>query len=405
MIYDYKSKTMAAIGEVLKAYTDDKIEGPFNVAYSGGKDSTVTLAIVMRSLLMIPPERWTRKVYITSAQTYLDLTTDSTKQNEFKKIQKIIDEHGLPMEIVEVSAKPGSTIIECILGKGYPLPHSNDKWCTHKAKIEPQEKFMKEKKFALAIVGVRSAESAKRAETIESMASEGNIFYAERMDRNGKVIAKSLQPIVHLTTEDVWTYLAVEKTPWGDAEEISQLYKDATGECGLRRRKAGRDETGDACGARFGCIICPVVTIDRSTQELSKKKPWYQPYADLRDTMIHMYKDPKNRSGHRRNGQKLAYGQGAFTVKARMELFELFLQAEEDNRVIAKYHGASPQPIFTKEMIDRIRQQWKDDLDSKPWLEDAEELGRYFDTKLKGCNGGYQIEWNHYYDTPKEASI
>ena len=55
MVDDYKSKTMTAIGEVLKAYTDDKISGPFNVAYSGGKDSTVTLAIVMRSLLMIPP--------------------------------------------------------------------------------------------------------------------------------------------------------------------------------------------------------------------------------------------------------------------------------------------------------------------------------------------------------------
>ncbi|PZD95214.1 hypothetical protein DNH61_11685 [Paenibacillus sambharensis] len=396
----YKPKEITAIAEILKAYTNEAIEGPFNVAYSGGKDSTVTLALVMRALMMLPREKWTRRIYITSAQTFLDLTTDATKQNEFVKIQKLIDKQQLPMEIAEVSAKPGSTILDCILGKGYPLPHSNDKWCTHKAKIEPQERFMKEKQFALAVVGTRIAESKQRAETIGSMAAEGDVFYAERKDKKGKVVATSLQPIVHFTTEDVWTYLATEKTPWGDAEEISQLYKDATGECGLRRRKAGKDETGDACGARFGCVICPVVTIDRSTQELSKKKPWFQPYADLRDTMIRMYKDPKNRSGHRRNGMKLAYGQGTFTVKARMELFELFMAAEEDNRILARYHGVEPQPLFTEELVERIKQQWQEDLASKPWLEDAEELGRFFEVKLKGANEGYQVEWNHYYDTP-----
>jgi DNA sulfur modification protein DndC len=400
---DLKSKILKAVTEVLKLYADEKYDGPFNVAYSGGKDSTVTLAIVMRSLLMIPPERRTRKIYITSAQTFLDLTTDPTKQNEFEKIKKVIAEKNLPMEVVEVSAKDGVTILDCILGKGYPLPHSNDKWCTHKAKIEPQERFMKTKNLSMTIVGTRLSESSKRNETINEMAVEGNVFYAERLDSNGKVVRKSFQPIVHFTTEDVWSYLATEKTPWGDAEEISQLYKDATGECGLRHRKAGKDETGDSCGARFGCVICPVVTIDRSTQELSKKKPWLQPYADLRDVMIQMYKEPRNRSGHRRNGVKLAYGQGTFTVRARMELLDKFIQAQEDSRIISNYHGEEPVPILSDELIERIHQQWREDLDSKPWLEDSEELGRFFEVKLKGSKEGYQIEWNHFYDTPIES--
>ncbi|MBW5467404.1 hypothetical protein GPJ61_05905 [Brevibacillus formosus] len=78
--------------------------------------------------------------------------------------------------------------------------------------------------------------------------------------------------------------------------EISQIYKDATGECGLSNRKAGKGETAEACGARFGCVICPVVTIDKSTMETAKKKPWFESYVELRELIISMYKDPRNRA-------------------------------------------------------------------------------------------------------------
>ncbi|WP_438445891.1 phosphoadenosine phosphosulfate reductase domain-containing protein [Gorillibacterium sp. sgz5001074] len=389
---DYKDKSRAATIEILKAYADGSDLGPWQVAYSGGKDSTVTAALVLRALLMIGPEKRNRKVYITSAQTKLDLTTDPTKQHEFEKMRKLILDNNLPVEIAEVSASERSEFLFCVLGLGYPLPHngSKERWCTHKLKIEPQHKFMKALKPSLTIVGVRIAESISREAKINELTGENKYFGNNR----------TFMPIVHFTVEDVWSYLAEEKTPWGDAEEISKLYKDATGECGLRRRKAGSDEdSGDACGARFGCIICPVVKIDRSTRELSKLRPWFEPYANIRDEMIQMFKDPKNRAGYRRNGKKEGYGKGTFSVMARMKLFEKFLQAQEDNRILATMFKTEPQPLITDGLIDRIKEQWKADLEERPWLESEEELGQFFDERLSGRKDGFQITWNPYYNT------
>ncbi|MGF9907239.1 hypothetical protein [Brevibacillus porteri] len=176
-------------------------------------------------------------------------------------------------------------------------------------------------------------------------------------------------PIVEFTVEDVWGYLAKKTTSWGDAEEISQIYKDATGECGLSKRKAGKGETVEACGARFGCVICPVVTIDKSTKETAKKKPQFEPYVELRVLIIDMYKDPENRAGRMRNGKALCYGEGTFTVKARMKLFEAVMEAQRMNERIARIYGADPQPILSEELVEAIQQQWFDDLQERSWLE------------------------------------
>lgn len=394
----YQSKALEAIAEILKAYTDVTDSRPWQIAYSGGKDSTVTTALMFRAMLALPRDRRKRKVYITSAQTGLDLTTDPTKQREYQKMQQLIDKHSLPVQLVETEPKLERSFLFLVLGKGYPLPKNSrrDRWCTSIIKIEPQEKFMKQHFPALTILGVRSSESETRAASIENV--QVSKYFGERTDKKGKVLSRTLMPIVDFTLEDVWGYLAEQGTPWGDAEEISQLYKDATGECGLRRRKAGGDEdNSDACGARFGCIICPVVKIDRSSQEMAKKKPWYQPYVDLRNIMIKMYEDPTNRSGTQRNGRKLAYGQGAFTVKARMKLLKLFLEAQDDNKRLALLYGMEPQPIIDDGMLALIQNQWQEDLQEKPWLEDGEELGLFYEEFIKGLNA-FQLTWNHLYE-------
>ncbi|WP_127550580.1 hypothetical protein [Paenibacillus amylolyticus] len=197
-----------------------------------------------------------------------------------------------------------------------------------------------------------------------------------------------MMPIVDFTLEDVWSYLAIDKTPWGDAEDISALYKEATGECGLRKRKAGAGEkVDDPCGARFGCIICPLVTIDKSTRQISRTRPWYEPYADLRDIIIEMYKDPKNRAGYRRDGAIMFYGEGTFNLRARRELYDIFMQAQEDNKLLANLHGVEPQPILTEELINAIQQQWQEDERNIPYLAEAPEIGLLYETRPRGVRG------------------
>lgn len=100
-VVSYKEKTLEPSAEFLKAYTDPADEGCWYIAYSGGKDSTVAAAEVMRIVMALPSEKRTRKVHIVSAQTTLDLTTDPTKQRKFERMRKSIAKHNLPFEIHE----------------------------------------------------------------------------------------------------------------------------------------------------------------------------------------------------------------------------------------------------------------------------------------------------------------
>ncbi|WP_339197795.1 phosphoadenosine phosphosulfate reductase family protein [Paenibacillus sp. FSL P4-0176] len=389
---DYKMKSTAAIAAILSAYTDESEPGAWVAAYSGGKDSTVAFDLLVKAMLMLKrnnPALLTRTVYLTTANTGLDFVTDPLKQSELAKIKTLVEREGLPIEIVEVQSTNENSFMFLTIGKGYPLPKSRmSRWCTGRLKIEPSQKAHKDIAPVLTLTGVRLSESAERRRNIEARQESEYRSNTE------------LMPIVNFTLDDVWSYLVREGMAWGDAEELGQLYKDATGECGLRQRKAGADEkTDDPCGARTGCIICPVVKIDKSSQEFAKSHPWLQPYVDLRNLMIEMYKDPRNKAGRMRSGKVLEYGQGTFTIKARMALYEAVRQAEFDNEELAIRYGAKPQKlIYSNELDELIQQQWQTDLDEYPWLEDADEIGLFYETKIKGLANGYQLVWNIYHD-------
>lgn len=276
-----------------------------------------------------------------------------------------------------------------VIGRGYPLPKSRmNRWCTERLKIEPTQKEMKGLQPELTALGVRLSESIDRKSSIESR--QTSEFYSDN----------AFMPIVNFTLDDVWSYLVREGMVWGDAEKLGQLYKEATGECGLRKRQAGKGEkVDDPCGARTGCIICPVVTIDKSSQEFAKHNPWLQPYVELRNVIIEMYKDPRNKAGRMRNGTVLEYGQGTFTVKARMKLYAIVKQAEADNQYLCEKYGQKPQKLIYSDEVDGlIQNQWETDLVECPWVEDAAEVGMFYESKIKGLVSGYQLVWNHLYE-------
>lgn len=386
---DYKQKMMIAMGETLKAYTSGT--QPWVVAYSGGKDSTVTLDIVMRTMIQLKkhnPTMLKREVYLMTAQTHMDFVTDPLKQEELQKIQAAIRRYELPIQIHEVSAPMEKSFVYLVLGKGYPLPKSRmNRWCTERLKIEPVQKETKSMNPEITVLGVRLSESTERRASIEG--HQTSEFHS----------SSAFMPIIHFTVEDIWDYLR-GGTTWGSAEKLDQLYKDATGECGLRKRKAGEGEKMDEpCGARTGCIICPVVTIDKSSQKFAELHPWLQPYVDLRNIIIDMYKDPRNKAGRMRDGTVLEYGKGTFTVKARMQLYTIVKQAEADNEELCRRYGAEPQKLIYSDELDRlIQQQWESDLIECPWVEDAMEVGQFYETKIKGLDG-FQLIINFHHES------
>lgn len=79
-----------------------------------------------------------------------------------------------------------------------------------------------------------------------------------------------------------------------------------------------------------------------------------------------------------------------------MKLYEAVRQAEQENVELARMHGVEQQKlIYSPELDELIHQRWEEDLRECPWVEDAAEVGRFYETRIKGLQVGYQLVWNY----------
>ena len=173
---------------------------PINVvSFSGGKDSTVTLKLVLEALRGRP-----HKLYIITSDTgvespYFQEYVDQVKQ----QIREYIAAAGINAEVVTVRPQACDSFWVSVLGKGYPAAHMGFRWCTGKLKIDPITNYIKSligDEAATVFVGVRTAESKQRAAIYKQKDYKEN-HYA---------------PVLDWTSQDIWTYLLSSDCPWGD---------------------------------------------------------------------------------------------------------------------------------------------------------------------------------------------
>jgi DNA sulfur modification protein DndC len=112
-------------------------------------------------------------------------------------------------------------------------------------------------------------------------------------------------PIEAFSTDDVWTYLLQNASPWGnDNRDLVAMYRNAqAGECPLVV-----DKTTPSCGnSRFGCWVCTVVERDRSMEAIiDSGEDWLEPLLEFRDFLAEtqlpekkrLYREFRRRSGH-----------------------------------------------------------------------------------------------------------
>ena len=245
---------------------------PWIVGFSGGKDSTLLLQVVVESILSISPDERSRQVYVLSNDT---LVESPVYQSQVIKSLDLIAEGvsalGLPIEVVQTHPEDDWTFWVNLLGRGYPAPNRNFRWCTDRMKIRPTTKFIREKASTsgevILLLGVRKAESIARAQRIEGYSlneEEGRLN--PHNDVKGCLI---FRPIVELSNDDVWHILLNVRAPWGgNHRELVTLYRNAKGgECPFVVSEADSPSCGST-SARFGCWTCTVVDKDNSLSGL-----------------------------------------------------------------------------------------------------------------------------------------
>lgn len=281
------------------------------IGYSGGKDSTTVVELVYEMLQSLNPDERTKNVYIVSSDTLIEnplIKIYLSKMNSM--LGEAAARDGLPIISCMVTPEYNNTFWTNIIGKGLPTPRMNGtfRWCTDRLKIKPSADKIKaimseEDREVVVLLGVRKAESNARRRRIEGRELVNRMLNRHETIQNAYVY----NPIVELTTEDVWKVLLEHnsgKTPWGsDNSELVALYSDAdSGECPF----AGISNSGQtqSCGqSRFGCWCCTVVRDDKSLNGFIKAgHRELIPLAEFRSWLMSIrdvdeYREKKHRDG------------------------------------------------------------------------------------------------------------
>jgi DNA sulfur modification protein DndC len=356
---------------------------PWVVGYSGGKDSTTVLQLVWYALSGLPVDRRTKPVYVLSSDTLVETPMIvSLIDTALQQINEAAEQHGLPIEAHKVVPKTTDTFFVNLIGRGYPAPYSNFRWCTDRMKIQPANRFILEcvAKYGevVLLLGVRRAESSRRAQSMNGHARKGkNLSYHH--DLRGAYV---YTPIEDWMTDDVWQYLLQVPSPWGgNNRDLASLYATAqSGECPLVI-----DKTTPSCGGgRFGCWTCTVVTRDKALEAMiDSGEEWMSPLLEFRDFLASTQQPdqkPAIREHKRRNGRVEErdghFVWGPYQPWFRKDLLRRLLQAQ----VEVQRNGPDPSmKLITDDELHEIRRLWRTEMsdwgDSVPQIY-AEVIGR-----------------------------
>lgn len=344
--------------EMLEEYLQSH-SNPWVVGYSGGKDSTLVVHLLFELLLSLPPSQRTRQVHIVGNDTLVESPLVMFHLAEsIKEIGDAATAFGFPVKTKITSPAKDQSFWVNLIGRGYPSPNRSFRWCTDRLKIQPTSRYIKcqvdEAGEVILLLGVRRSESAMRSGIVSRY--DNGLRLHRHPDLVGCMV---FRPILELSKEDVWEFLAESLPPWGGSyDKLITLYRDAGGgECPVVSQKSDAPSCGST-SSRFGCWTCTVVAKDRSLEGfVDSGFNEFKPLLDFRDWLVTIRTDPKRRQARRRNGRITVNGEGSlipgpFTLKARSEILE----------ELRKVELAVKQVLISKIEVDMIHKIWASEI-------------------------------------------
>lgn len=357
--------------DVEKVYLNDS--RPWVIGYSGGKDSSAVVEVIMRMLLRLPKEKRHKHVYIVSSDTLIEnpIVLESLKKN-ITMINRSARLQELPISAHIVYPEPGDSYWANIIGKGYVTPKSIQyRWCTERLKIRPSNAFIKQKleyDDVVVVLGVRKDESIARKARIEKREIEGYVLTPHGSLKGKNTMAYTYAPIVELTTKDVWEILYFNNdriTAWGaDTQELFDMYIEGSagsGECPFIAD--GSSSKSTCANSRFGCWICTVVREDKSLNGfINSGNEQLIPLRDFREWILNIRDLPENRLQHKRNGKVVIKDgkatQGPFNFEGRKKVLKKLLETQNEMRSF--YPNIE---LITKDELKAIHDIWNEEVD------------------------------------------
>lgn len=326
------------IQEMALVYQHDR--RPWMIGFSGGKDSTLLVCLVMEMLQRLPADKRVKKVYIVSSDTMVE---NPIVRDYMHRMSEMINANGAALKIQAdiIYPKVEDTFWTKVIGLGYPTPEPPGfRWCTERLKIHPMNAYtmdtIRNNGEVILLLGVRKAESTYRANNIRAREIEGKLLVPHNDIENAYVY----NPLTEIPNEEVWKFLLKgdAKSPWGsDNKYLFSLYQgEHLGEEQSVIGEIDKEKIPVTGNSRFGCWICTMVKEDKSLKAfIDRGETWLVPLRDYRNWMIEMRSTPAARETKRRNGTMYrkpdgTLGLGPFTMETRQEMLRRLLQLEVD---------------------------------------------------------------------------
>jgi DNA sulfur modification protein DndC len=342
----------------LQAYLPDHQD--IGIAWSGGKDSTATLTMIM---WLIDSGKITRPrsitVFLADTRQELPPLWNAAMQiiDELRRARHPgRDRHGAD----------GQALHGLHPGPGVPPPNNTTlRWCTRQIKIDPMQDAVAARlsEFPdnfLMITGVRQGESAIRDQRIEMSCGKdgaecGQGWYQKVLpDAKGlRGRIATLAPLLHWRVCHVWEWLKhwAPQAEFGDWS--TAMVADAYG-----------GDEAEEINARTGCIGCPLAQVDTALDSVLRLPQWayLAPLKGIRPLWREL-REPQHRL-KKAGAERLKDGSiaknpqrmGPLTFEARLMGLDRILGIQVEINAAAGMQGRPEISLINAEEEARIRE-------------------------------------------------
>jgi DNA sulfur modification protein DndC len=297
------------------------------IAFSGGKDSTALVSVVINAIKSGIVRR-PKNLTVIYADTRLELPPLHESAME---ILADVRRRGFNTKVA--MAPIDKRLMTYILGRGVPPPNNNTlRYCTGMIKIKPMEAALADVRAQLPdgenllmLTGVRLGESAVRDRRIQTSCSKDDGECGQGWFQNATYDrTDTLAPLIHWRVCHVWDWLIEGEIVHGfPTLQVAEVY--------------GGDDAVEMA-ARTGCIGCPLASKDVALDNLLKnpKYAYLAPLKRLRTIYDEMrlfhHRLQKDGSETRKDGSlpKNPNRKGPLKLDSRLKFLDLILNIQNE---------------------------------------------------------------------------
>ncbi len=287
------------------------------IATSFGKDSSVMLALVIMAIRSLA-ERGHRvpTVHVMHADTGLheNPVVQAYAHRQIDAVRDFADAQNLPLKVWVAS--PGISnqyLVNMIGGRTVATVGGMDRKCQQSLKAAPLGKLRRaiaaelrqgmglsySPQKVVTLIATRRDESVARGAAMAARGESSMEPVNLEADSGGDYWVYS--PLAEWGTMDVFSFIADvtngRRRTYSDFAELTEVYRDAGGDCMVNLHLRGEGERRAACGQRTGCWCCTAVASDRSMESMLQNEQyrWMRGLNDLRNYILAKHYDPASR--------------------------------------------------------------------------------------------------------------